>query len=121
MDPRLLTVPFGALSLAERASALDAARAAGAAAVTGPVEPGDLEAPRPLEYYLHVIAPLEVREQVNARTAAGWKLRCLDHRALEDPRVQAFLCAWHEHALAILREIADAPREPRPYLLRLLE
>jgi hypothetical protein len=109
---RILTAPWKTLALAERAAALVLARDAGAQAAGGPVDPADLEAPRPFEYYIHVLTPLIGRELVGAKTASGWKLQCLDHRALEDPRVQAFLFGWQERALVVLSELSDHPEAP---------
>lgn len=122
MNASHLTAPYGTLSLAERAAALAAARAAGRDAVAGPVDPADMQAPKPLEYYAHIVGPLLERGLVSDRSAAGWRLRCLDHRALEDPRVQAFLFGWHEHAIEILTEASgQAERDWEAEVRRLLD
>lgn len=57
-----------------------------------------------------MIAQLLEEGLVSERSAAGWKLQCLDHRALEDARVQAFLLGWHQRAIEVLREL-QAPQE----------
>lgn len=118
----LLTAPFQTLPLADRARSLELAREAGRVAAGGPVDPQELESGRPYEYYIHVVAPLLEGDGLSPKAAAGWKLRCLDHRALEDPRVQAFLFGWHERALELLGEVeagGHADAETRVILERL--
>lgn len=121
MVPASLGSAYTMLSLQERAAALDAAFELGRRAAAGPVDPADLQAPRPIEYFIHVVSPLIDAGVIGEKSAAGWKLQCLDHRALEDPRVQAFLHGWHRRAAEILLDIEQSDTYEGSELSRLLE